>query len=208
MRIFVLTVLLLGAASAADAKQVYVDFIVKQVAPYGDTRPGVYTGTWSFDDSLVKPGGLFEDVYKGRKLDSFSFSWLGEKWRPSNVRLARLEFDEDGKLRSWVIGGTAVSGGCGNVGVLDCVGVPAKATDFYLAATRIERGIPPPELVAVGVLRGSDSFVEAHGSFKVRTAAAPTLGSLPLVGVVLLLLAVLGRMRGSPPMLRLNPKSS
>src|SRR5690606_32766379 len=77
--------------------------------------------------------------------------------------------DKKGRVRSWVIGGTAVCGGCDKVGVLDCVGVPAKATDFYLAATRSERGIPPPELVAVGVSRDSEEFIEAHGSFSVRS---------------------------------------
>jgi len=208
MRILALTVLLFGAASAADAKQIHVDFVVKQTAPYGDTRPGVYTGTWSFDDSIVKPGGVFEDVFKGRKLDSFSFSWLGEEWRPTNVRLARLEFDEKGKVRAWVIGGTAVSGGCGNVGVLDCVGVPAKVTDFYLSATRLERGIPPPELVAVGVRLGSDKIIEAQGSFTVRTSAVPIQSALPPLGAILVLLAVLGRLRAGSSPLRLSPKSS
>lgn len=193
----VLAMLILSAALAADAKPVYVDFMVRQTAPYGEARAGVYSGSWSYDDSIVKPGGLFEDVYKGAKLDSFSFSWLGGKWHPGNVRLARLEFDADGELRSWIIGATAVSGGCGNVGALDCVGVPAAATDFYLVATRTEPGIPPPELVAVGVRRGTDEFIEAQGSFTIRTTAVPTLGSLPLFGSVLLILMVAGRMRGA-----------
>jgi len=198
MRI-ILATLVLSAAVTANAKPVYVDFTVKQAAPYGELRPGVYTGSWSFDDSLVKPGGLFEDVYKGRKLDSFSFSWLGQKWRPSDVRLARLEFDGEGKLRSWIIGGTAISGGCGNVGALDCVGVPAAATDFYLSATRLEPGIPPPELVAVGVRRGSEEFTEAHGSFSVRRTPVPAPSSLPLFGAGLLVLAVFGRKRVTHP---------
>lgn len=194
MRIFALTILLVGAVSAVDAKQIHVDFVVKQSAPYGDTRPGVYKGTWSFDDSIVKSGGVFEDVFKGRKLDSFSFSWLGREWRPTNVRLARLEFDKKGRIRAWVIGGTAVSGGCGDVGVLDCVGVPANVTDFYVSATRLERGIPPPELVAVGVLRGSDEIIEAQGSFTVRSAA-PMQSAFPPLVAILALLAVLGRLR-------------
>ena len=206
MRIF-LAMLIFGVALTAEAKPIYVDFMVKQVAPYGEARSGVFSGTWSFDDSLVKPGGLFEDVYRGRKLDSFSFSWLGQRWHPGNVRLARLEFDMDGELRSWTIGATAVSGGCGNVGVLDCVGVPAKATDFYLTATRLEPGIPPPELVAVGVQRGSDVFTEAHGSFTVRATPVPTLGALPLFGSTLLMFAAVRRIRISP-LLRATPKTS
>jgi hypothetical protein len=194
MRIILATILL-SAALTSHATPIYIDFEIKQSAPSGDARPGVFTGTWSFDDSLVKPGGLFEDVYKGRKLDSFSFSWLGEHWSPANARLARLEFDEDGKVRSWIIGGRAVSGGCGSVGTLDCVGVPSKVADFYLSATRLEPGIPPPELIAVGVRAGGAEFVDAQGSFKVRGTAVPTPGSLQLLGAALLFLAIFGRVR-------------
>ena len=186
MRI-VLATMILAAAFTAEAKPVYVDFTVRQSAPLGDAPSGVYRGTWSYDDKIVKPGGLFEDPFKGAKLDSFSFSWLGEKWHPGNVRLARLEFDADGELRSWIIGAIAVSGGCGNVGALDCVGVPAHKTDFYLVGTRAEPGIPPPELIGVGVRRGSDTFIEASGSFTVRGTAVSTPASLSLFGSTLLM---------------------
>lgn len=205
---FILAMMLSTAALTCHATPVYVDFKIKQSAPSGDTRPGVYTGTWSFDDALVKPSGLFEDVYEGRKLDSFSFSWLGAHWKPSNVRLARLEFDEDGKVRSWIIGGTAVSGGCATVGALDCVGVPSRAKDFYLSATRIEPGIPAPELVAVGVRPGSDEFVEGQGSFTVRAARKPTSASLSLLGAALLVMAVLGGARLQTLWAPANPKTS
>jgi hypothetical protein len=165
--------LLFAAAMTAGAKPVLVEFTIRQAEPHGDTRPGVYTGRWIYDDSIVKPGGLFEEAFKGGKLQAFSFSWLGEEWHPGNVRLARLEFDAKGRLRSWIIGATAVSGGCGTVGALNCVGVPAAVTDFYLVATRAERGIPAPSLIAVGVQRGSDKVVEARGSFTVSNTANP-----------------------------------
>lgn len=162
-----------AAAITTDAKPVVVEFTVRQSEPHGDMQPGVYTGRWIYDDSIVKPGGLFADAFKGGKLKSFSFSWLGEEWHQGNVRLARLEFDAKGRLRSWIIGATVVSGGCSTVGALDCVGVPAAVTDFYLVATRTERGIPPPSLIAVGVRRGSDKVVEARGSFTVSNTANP-----------------------------------
>lgn len=161
----------LAASASAGAKPVIVEFTIRQTEPYGDSERGVYTGRWIYDDSIVKPGGLFEDAFKGGKLQSFSFSWLGEEWHQGHVRLARLEFDSKGQLRSWIIGATVVSGGCGDVGALDCVGVPAAVNDFYLVATRPERGIPPPSLIAVGVRRGSDVVVEARGTFTVRKTA-------------------------------------
>lgn len=210
MRILLAT-LALAAAVTADAKPMYVDFTLKQLGPYGDGggdrramghdrhSPRIYAGTWSFDDSLVKPGGLFEDVHQGRRLDQFSFSWAGERWHPGNVRLARLEFDADGELRSWIIGGTAVSGDCGNVGTLDCVGVPSSAADFYVVGTRSEPGVPGPEVTAVGVHRGGSEFIEAQGSFRVReTTSVPTAGTLPLLSSALLLLAAFGRIRNAP----------
>jgi len=194
MRI-VFALILLGSAFASHAKPIYVDFKVEQTAAFGDARAGVFTGSWSFDDSLAKPGALFEDVFEGLKLDSFSFSWLGQDWSASSVRLARLEFDRRGKLRSWVIGATAVSGGCASVGTLDCVGVPSKVADFYLSATRAEPGIRPPELVAVGVRPGSTGFAEAQGSFKVTTKPVPAPGALPLMGAALLFAGMLRRTR-------------
>ncbi len=172
MRIVLATVCF-AATFIVDAKPVHVDFMVRQTDSYGDTPSGVYQGTWSFDDSIVKPNGLFEEAFKGGKLKSFTFAWLGEEWHPGNVRLARLEFDAKGELRSWIIGATVVSGGCNAVGALDCVGVPADVTDFYLVATRPERGVRTPPLVAVGVQRGRDKVVEAHGEFTVRRAGVP-----------------------------------
>lgn len=194
MRI-ILAMMLLGAALAGEAKPIYVDFKLTQFLPDGADRPSTLVGTWSFDDALVKPGAVFEDARRGRRLDSFSFSWLGRRWNPSNARLARLEFDADGELRSWIIGGRAVSGGCGDISALDCVGVPSRVTDFYLAATRSEPGIPPPELVAVGVIKGTDTYVDAHGSFAVRPTEVPAPGSLPLLGSALLVVGMLGRAR-------------
>lgn len=189
----ILAVLLLSAAFTSDAKPIYVDFTVTEVFAAGAKHAGAITGTWSFDDSLVKPGGLFEDVQHGRRLRTLSFSWLGKRWHPGNARLARLEFDAEGELRSWIIGGTAISGGCSSVSVLDCVGVPSNVTDFYLAATRSEPGIPPPELVAVGVIRGTDAYVDAHGSFNVRSTQVPAPGSLPLLGAALFIIVVTRR---------------
>lgn len=187
----ILAIATMAVAGSLNATPIYVDFTVRQSVPFGDTRPGVYSGTWSFDDSLVRPGSIIEDVYPGRRLDSFSFSWLGEQWNPVNSRLARIEFDRDGNLRSWIIGATAASGTCG--GLLDCVGIPAGAADFYLAATRLSPDIPPPELVAVGVQAGREEFAEAQGSFTVRELQVPTPSSLPLLGSALIALAVLRR---------------
>jgi hypothetical protein len=205
MRI-ILTMTLLGFAIASDATPIYVDFKVKQSEPSGTAAAGVYSGTWSFDDSLAKPGALFEDVFEGRKLDTFSFSWLGQTWSVSSVRLARLEFDARGELRSWIIGARAVSGGCGSVGTLDCVGVPSRVADFYLSATRAERGIPPPELVAVGVRPGSEKFIEARGTFKVRKKAVPAPGAVPLTGAALLCIGIMRRVRLKMPARSVQPQ--
>ena len=192
MRIMLLAMMMFGAALASEAKPVYVDFKLTQTSPSRDGRATTLVGTWSYDDSIVKPGGVFDDPRRGGKLKSFSFSWLGRRWTPANARLARLEFDADGKLRSWVIGGTAVSGGCG-ASVLDCVGVPSKETDFYISATRREPGLPPPEVMAVGVLAGTDTYIDAHGSFEVRSRSVPASGMLPSLGSKVLFVGCLDK---------------
>jgi len=164
----ILFLALLAISGAVSAAPVFVDFVVYQSRAYGGERRGVYFGTWSFDSSLAKPNTVIEDVFGGIPLGSLAFSWLGERWHPGNARLARLEFDAAGELRSWTIGGLAVSGGCGAVGVLDCVGTPSNVPDFTLTATRLEPGIPPPAVIAVGVLPRTQSFAEAGGLFEVR----------------------------------------
>ncbi|HEY8540167.1 MAG TPA: hypothetical protein VIL28_14955 [Steroidobacteraceae bacterium] len=170
MRTLGALLLLLGAQTAAGP--IHVDFEI--VHREGKGKPSRYVGSWSFDGPLVKPGMLFEDVFEGRRLRSFSFEWLGKRWTVNDVRLARLELDEQGRLRSWIIGSKATSGGCGNVGALDCVGVPTKELDFYLVATRPERGMSGPSLVAVGVRPGTEGFIEAKGTFRVRSRGRST----------------------------------
>jgi hypothetical protein len=184
---------LLAMSSMASATPIFVDFGLYQSQSYGDVRRGLYFGSWSFDDSIVTPGGVFEDVYVGRPLDSFSFSWLGQRWNTHNARLARIEFDEEGQLRSWVIGGTAVSGGCANVGFLDCVSAPSAFADFSLTGVRLEPGLAPPSLTAIGVLPGMDSFAEASGIFVVRANALPEPGALGMFGAALLALGAFRR---------------
>jgi hypothetical protein len=186
---------LLTLSGIASATPVFVDFGLYQPQSYGDERRGLYFGSWSFDDSIVTPGGVFEDVYFGRPLDSFSFSWLGQRWNTSNARLARIEFDEAGRLRSWIIGGTAVSGGCADVGFLDCVGIPSAFADFSLTGVRPEPGIPSPSLMAIGVLPGMDSFAEASGIFIVRPSAVPEPGTFGMLGAALMMFGAFRRRR-------------
>lgn len=163
-----LSAALLGLCGAASAAPVHVDFAIYQTRSYSGERRGVYFGTWSFDSSLAKPNAVLEDVVVGMPLDSLSFDWLGERWTAGNARLARIEFDEHGELRSWTIGGSVTSGGCAAVGVLDCVSAPSASPDFTLTATRLEPGLPPPALIAVGVLPRAESFAEGSGVFTVR----------------------------------------
>ena len=140
MRAIVL-ILALSITGLANAMPIYVDFKFQQIEPFADS-PAFVTGSWSYDDSISKPGGFFEDVFYGLELDSFNLSWLGQEWNSSNARLARVEFDEEGALRSWVIGGTPVSGGCAEIGYLDCVGTPTVVNDFYLSAMRLTPCLP------------------------------------------------------------------
>lgn len=192
-----LCVALLTMSGMVSATPVYVDFGIFQSDIYEGQRRGLYFGSWSFDDSLAVPGAVFEDVYFGRPLDSFSFSWLGKRWNTSNAKLARLEFDAAGELRSWIIGGTAVSGGCADVGFLDCVGTPSSFADFSLTGVRLEPGLPPPELTAIGVLPGAQTFAEAGGFFSVRSLNVPEPGTLGLFGFALFAFSVIRRRRGS-----------
>lgn len=168
-----LIAILLTTSGTAAAGPVFVDFAIYQSRTYSGERRGVYFGSWSFDSKLAKPNTVVEDVSVGIPLESLAFFWLGEHWHPGNARLARLEFDAAGELRSWTIGGTVTSGGCKAVGVLDCAGVPSVGPDFTLTATRLEPGIPPPALVAIGVLPRVESFAEGVGIFSVRTRLAP-----------------------------------
>lgn len=161
MRVWLVLTLLLAVSAAAAP--IEVEFEIEHRG--GAAKPERYNGSWSIDGTRVKPGMLFEDVFQGMRLRSFSFEWLGKRWTARDVRLARLEIDEQGRLRSWIIGAKVTSGGCADVGALDCVGVPAKALDFYLVATRPERGMRGPSLVAVGVRPGIDGFIEAKGKF-------------------------------------------
>jgi hypothetical protein len=186
---------LLAASGVVSATPIHVDFGILQSDTYEGHRRGLFFGTWSFDDSLATPGGFFEDVFLGRPLDSFSFSWLGRRWDATNARLARLEFDEAGELRSWIIGGTAISGGCAAVGYLDCIGTPSSFGDFALTGVRPEPGVPSFGLTAIGVLPGAQSFAEASGIFRVRSNNVPEPGTLGLFSVALLALGALQRRR-------------
>jgi hypothetical protein len=194
MRAIVL-ILALGAAFEADAIPIHIDFKFQQTEPASDLPPEFFSGSWSYDDSIAKPGGIFEDVFFGMVLDSFEFSWLGHEWSPSNARLARIEFDQEGVLRSWIIGGTAISGGCAQIGFLDCVGTPTTSNDFYLSATRLTPDIAPPELVAAGVWANRDDFASGEGGFTIRGTEVPTPGSLVLFGSALLGMSLFSRRR-------------
>jgi hypothetical protein len=189
---------LLAASGVVAATPIHVDFGVLQPDRYEGHGRGLFFGTWTFDDSLATPGGFFEDVYLGRPLDSFSFSWLGQRWNTSNARLARLEFDAAGELRSWIIGGTAISGGCAAVGYLDCVGTPSSVGDFALTGVRPEPGAWSFGLTAIGVLPGAQTFADASGFFRVRSSTVPEPGTLGLFSIALLALSALHRRPRAP----------
>ena len=185
MRAMVLIVAL-SLTSIANAMPIFVDFKFQQTEPTSDLPAQFFTGSWSYDDSIAKPGGFFEDVFFGMELESFDFSWLGQHWNPSNARLARIEFDEEGVLRNWVIGGTAISGGCADIGFLDCVGTPSVVNDFYLSAMRLTPDLAPPELVAAGVWANREDFASGEGVFTIRETQVPTPGPLLLFATSLL----------------------
>ena len=125
-----LVALILCAPGIASAALIRVDFTTTTtMSQYGGAiTPGyqagvVGTGYFTFDDSLRDAGGV-----GGAAALDLSGSWLGQTWDESTARIGFLNWNLDGSLRDFVIGGW-YAGDCG----AGCVpNLASNPSDFWV----------------------------------------------------------------------------
>ncbi|HET9252569.1 MAG TPA: PEP-CTERM sorting domain-containing protein [Candidatus Eisenbacteria bacterium] len=98
-------------AVPAQAVLITVNFTVRP-ASTDLSSPPIGSGSFSFDDSLIPPGG--GDVFGFVPIDSASFTWAGVTWTPSNSRVDVLQFNASGDLIGFRYHGGSAPGLSGN----------------------------------------------------------------------------------------------
>ena len=122
----------MGVPSSGSADPITVTFTV--FPALGDpvnARPS--TGTFTFNSDLIPPeGGNVQDFTVPGLASSISFHWSSTLWSTSNASVVELQFNPEGDLTWWAMGGRAPDGCC----VLGVIIGPATSVidDFWLTA--------------------------------------------------------------------------
>ena len=101
-----LAVLMLAGVSKAAASTVTYDFSITNVS---GPLPGPYSGSFSFDSSIISPGNL---VLGTGLLTAVDFTFNGVTYNASNANTGYLRFDQSGALTQFCFGNDADAEGC------------------------------------------------------------------------------------------------
>ncbi len=95
-----------GMAQPAGADPIVVKFTAFPAA--GDpVNTGPSTGSFTFDSSLIPPGGgQIQDSTFGLGLTDVNFRWSNTLWTRANADVGELQFSPSGTLLAWVLGNT------------------------------------------------------------------------------------------------------
>lgn len=89
--------LIMGSVAAASASTVTYDFTLSNVP--GPLAPGPYSGSFSFDSSIIAPGQMVQ----GPSLTAFDFTLNGITYNASTINDHFLTFDSTGALVDFLI---------------------------------------------------------------------------------------------------------
>ena len=98
-------VLCLGVSAALEASPIAVTFMVSASPTDPVYRGQTSAGTFTFDSSLVVPGGVVQNTTAGLNALSLAFNWAGGTWSALNADLWGLQFNPAGTLVSFGLGG-------------------------------------------------------------------------------------------------------
>jgi hypothetical protein len=171
-----LAALALFAPAIAPATPITVDFTVTTtMSQYGGGiisgyLPGVVgKGYFTYDDSIRQVPAVVEGI---AALD-LGVSWLGTSWDETTARIGYLNFNVDGSLRNWVIGGW-YPGDCG-IGCVPSVG----PSDFWV-------GTDNGAFSSLIHLQDLPGYIYASTEWSVRSVPEPATTMLMAIGIGLL----------------------
>jgi hypothetical protein len=96
------------AASAAHADPITVTFTAFP-APGDPVNTGPSMGSFTFDSSLIPPGGGKLQNGFGLGATAIDFRWGSTLFTTANADLGEMEFGSSGQLLSWILGGRATA---------------------------------------------------------------------------------------------------